>query len=605
VGATSRNGPAAAGRHIAAHTARTYPETVARSNDEVAALLQEYADLISITGGDAFRTRTYEKAARSIGGYHADVSTLDVKGLQEIPNVGKSTAQKIIEYFTTGKVSAVEELRAKIPAGVRQLTAIPTLGPKKALVIYQELGISTTQELADAIHEERLRDLKGFGPKTEENIRHGIGLLQASGDRVLIDAAMSLAEDIVAEMSQVTGCERCAYAGSLRRVRETIGDIDILVAAKKPEPVMRAFTELPYVSEVIAHGQKKTSIRTGKGLQVDLRVVPPDSWGAAMQYFTGSKAHNIRTREMAVHQKLKLSEYGLFDTETGKKIVSETEEEVYARLGLPWIAPTLREDRGEIEAGLRGELPDLVQEKDIRGDLHTHTDLTDGLAPLEEMLAAAAERGYAYYAVTDHAPDMAMQRMTDERILAQRARVRELDGEYGRRGKRAGMRVLHGTELNIGPEGDVDWPPEFLAGFDLCVASVHSHFNQERDALTRRIVRACENPHVHIIGHPTTRLLGKRPGIDADLDAVFAACARTGTALEINSHPDRLDLRDEDILRARRHGVKFAVDSDAHAVTHLANLRYGVCTAQRGWLTADDVINTWPLTRLRRFLGKG
>ena len=578
---------------------------MARSNDEVAALFQEYADLISITGGDAFRARTYEKAARSIGGYHADVSTLDVKGLQEIPNVGKSTAQKIIEYFSTGQVSSVEELRAKIPAGVRQLTAIPTLGPKKALVLYEELGISTTEELADAIHEERLRDLKGFGPKTEENILHGISLLQSSGDRVLIDVAMSLAEDIVAEMSQVTGCKRCSYAGSLRRVRETIGDIDVLVAAKQAEPVMRAFTELSYVSEVIAHGEKKTSVRTSKGLQVDLRVVPPDSWGAALQYFTGSKAHNIRTREIAVHQKLKLSEYGLFDAESGKKIVSETEEEVYARLGLPWIPPTLREDRGEIEAGLRGELPELIQEKDIRGDLHTHTDLTDGLAPLEEMVAAAAERGYAYYAVTDHGPDMAMQRMTDERILAQRARVRELDGEYGKGGTRGGMRVLHGAELNIGPDGDVDWPAEFLAGFDLCVASVHSHFNQGREALTRRIVRACENPHVHIIGHPTTRIIGKRPAVDADLDAVFAACARTGTALEINSHPDRLDLRDEDILRARRHGVKFAVDSDAHAVIHLDNLRYGVGTAQRGWLTKDDVINTWPLTRLRRFLDKG
>lgn len=578
---------------------------MARSNDEVAALLQEYADLISITGGDAFKVRVYEKAARAIGGHHADVSTLDVKGLKEIPNVGKSIAEKVVEYFAQGSVSAVEELRSKIPAGVRQLTAIPTLGPKKALVLYEELGISTTEELADAIHEERLRDLKGFGPKTEENILHGIGLLRSSGDRVLIDVAMSLAEDIVAEMSQVTGCERCAYAGSLRRARETIGDIDILVAAKKAAPVMRAFTELPYVSEVIAHGEKKTSVRTTKGLQVDLRVVPPDSWGAAMQYFTGSKAHNIRTREMAVHQKLKLSEYGLFDTETGEKIVSRTEEDVYARLGLPWIPPTLREDRGEIDAGLRGELPELIQEKDIRGDLHTHTDLTDGLAPLEEMVAAAAERGYAYYAVTDHGPDMAMQRMTDERILAQRERVRELDEEYGGRGRRGGMRVLHGAELNIGPDGEVDWPADFLAGFDLCVASVHSHFNQDREALTRRIVRACENPHVHIIGHPTTRLIGKRPAIDVDLDAVFAACARTGTALEINSHPDRLDLRDEDILRARRHGVKFAVDSDAHAVVHLANLRYGVGTAQRGWLTKDDVINAWPLTRLRRFLAKG
>ncbi|MFF4353150.1 DNA polymerase/3'-5' exonuclease PolX [Streptomyces sp. NPDC001530] len=578
---------------------------MARSNDEVAALFHEYADLISITGGDAFKARVYEKAARAIGGHHADVSTLDVKGLQQIPGVGKSIAEKIVEYFSTGSVSAIEKVRARIPAGVRQLTAIPTLGPKKALVVYEELGISSIDELVDAIHEERLRDLKGFGPKTEENILHGVELLKSSGDRVGLDVGMDLAEDIAAELSGVTDCRQCAYAGSLRRFRETIGDIDVLAAAKKSAPLMAAFTELPFVTEVIAHGETKTSIRTTKGLAVDLRVVPPESWGAALQYFTGAKAHNIRTRELAVHQKLKLSEYGLFDVESGKKIVSETEEEVYARLGLPWIPPTLREDRGEIEAGLRGELPDLVAEADIRGDLHTHTDLTDGLAPLEEMVEAAAERGYAYYAITDHGPNLYMQRMTDERMLEQRGRVRELDGEYGRRGKRGGMRLLHGAELNIDPDGEVDWPEEFLAAFDLCVASVHSHFNQGRAELTRRIVRACENPYVNIIGHPTTRIIGKRPGIDADLDAIFAACARTGTALEINAHPDRLDLRDEDILRAGRHGVKFAIDSDAHAALHLANMRYGVGTAQRGWLTKEDVINTWPLTRLRRFLDKG
>lgn len=581
-----------------------YSEGVARSNDEVAALFQEYADLISITGGDAYRTRVYEKAARSIGGYHADVSTLDVKGLQDIPNVGKSTAEKIVEYFRSGSVSAVEELRSRIPAGVRRLTAIPMLGPKKACVLYEELGISSVEELADAIHEERLRDLKGFGPKTEENILHGIELLQSSGDRVLLDVAMDVADDIVTELSAITGCLRCTYAGSLRRFRETIGDIDVLAAADSSARLMRAFTELPYVSEVIAHGEKKTSIRTTKGLSVDLRVVPPDSWGAALQYFTGSKAHNIRTRERAVHQKLKLSEYGLFDAESGEKIVSETEEEVYDRLGLPWIPPTLREDRGEIEAGLKGELPDLVEESDIKGDLHTHTDLTDGLAPLEEMIEAAASRGYAYFAITDHGPNLYMQRMTDERMLAQRERVRALDGTFRTRGRRGGLRLMHGAELNIDPEGDVDWPADFLSGFDLCVASVHSHFNQGREALTRRLVRACENPYVNIIGHPTTRIIGKRPGVDADLDAVFAACARTGTALEINAHPDRLDLRDEDVLRARRHGVKFAVDSDAHAALHLANMRYGVGTAQRGWLTKEDVINTWPEARLRRFLRK-
>jgi DNA polymerase (family 10) len=581
---------------------------VARSNDEVAALFAEYADLISITGGDAYRARVYEKAARSVGGYHADVATLDVKGLQEIPNVGKSIAEKIVEYFRTGKVSAVEELRAKIPAGVRRLTAIPTLGPKKACVLYEELGISSVEELAEAIRAERLRDLKGFGPRTEENILHGIELLRSSSDRVLLDVAADLAEDVVAALSAVTGCLRCTYAGSLRRFRETIGDVDVLTAATDPGPLMRAFTELPYVSEVVARGEKKTSVRTTRGLSVDLRVVPPDSWGAALQYFTGAKAHNIRTRELAVHQKLKLSEYGLFDAETGEKIVSETEEEVYARLGLPWIPPPLREDRGEIEAGLRGELPELVEEAQLRGDLHTHTDLTDGLAPLEEMVEAAARRGYAYYAVTDHGPALSMQRMTDERMLAQREQVRALDGVYGRNGRRArggGMRLLHGAELNIDPDGGVDWPEDFLAGFDLCVASVHSHFNQSRRELTRRLVRACENPYVDIIGHPTTRIIGRRPGLDADWDEVFAACARTGTALEINAHPDRLDLRDEDILRARRHGVKFAVDSDAHATVHLATIRYGVGTAQRGWLTQDDVINTWPEARLRRFLRKG
>ncbi|WP_307716912.1 DNA polymerase/3'-5' exonuclease PolX [Streptomyces sp. V4I23] len=567
-----------------------------RANEEVQALLQEYADLIAITGGDAFKARAYEKAARAVGGYHADVSRLDAGQLREIPNVGRSIADKIVEFLHSGHVSAIEERREAIPAGVRELITIPMLGPKKALVLYEELGISSVDQLLDAIHEERLRDLKGFGEKTEENILHGISLMQKAGDRILLDAAMDTAEQIVAELSRITGCGRCCYAGSLRRMCETIGDIDILVAAQQPRPFMNAVAGLPYTAEVIARGEKKTSIRTTKGLQIDVRVLPPESWGAGLQYFTGSKAHNIRTREIAVRHKLKLSEYGLFRVKSGKKITSETEEEIYARLGLPWIPPTLREDRGEIAAGLRGELPDLLDEADIRGDLHTHTDLTDGLAPLEDMVAAAAERGYAYYAITDHAPDLAMQRMTKEKILAQRERVRELDRRHN------GMRLLHGTELNIGPEGEVDWPRDFLETFDLCVASVHSHFNQSRQDLTRRLVRACENPCVAVIGHPTTRLLGKRPGIDADFDAVFEACARTATALEINAHPNRLDLCDEDILRAKRYGVKFAVNSDAHATTHLPYMRYGVGTAQRGWLTTDDVINTWPLTKLRRFL---
>jgi DNA polymerase (family 10) len=302
---------------------------------------------------------------------------------------------------------------------------------------------------------------------------------------------------------------------------------------------------------------------------------------------------------MAVRKKLKLSEYGLFHAQTDDLIVAQTEEEVYERLGLPWIPPTLREDRGEIQAAAKGELPDVLELPQIRGDLHTHTDLTDGLAPLERMLEAAGRMRYAYYAITDHAPNLYMQRMTDEKMLAQRERVRKLQSKYPR------MRLLHGTELNIDPSGEVDWGPEFLEGFDICVASVHSHFNQTREEMTRRICRAMENPHVNVIGHPTARMIGHRPPLDYDMEEVFRQAARTGTALEVNSFPDRLDLNDEHILWARRHGVKFAVDTDSHSTVHLEFIRFGVGMAQRGWLTKEDVINAWPLSRLSKFLRKG
>jgi DNA polymerase (family 10) len=326
--------------------------------------------------------------------------------------------------------------------------------------------------------------------------------------------------------------------------------------------------------------------------------VEPNVWGAALQYFTGSKAHNVRTREIAVRKGMKLSEYGLFRAKSGKLIVAETEEEVYEHLGLPWVPPTLREDRGEIDAAKRGELPTLVQEKDIKGDLHTHTDLTDGLAPLEDMVAAARARGLKYYAVTDHAELLYMQRMTREKAVAQRKRLKELEGK-------GDLVLLHGSELNIQPDGSVDWDEQFLSGFDVLVASVHSHFSQSKDEMTRRIVRAMEHPLVNIIGHPTARMIGRRPPIEYDLDEVFRAAARTGTALEINSFPDRLDLNDEHILWAREHGVRFSIDTDSHSPVHLLNLRFGVGQAQRGWVEKAEVINTWPLTRLKKFLAKG
>jgi DNA polymerase (family 10) len=575
-----------------------------RPNDEVAALLEEYAELISITGGDAFRARSYDKAARAIKGATADVSRLSPGELREIPGVGKSVADKVAEYLATGSIAAVSELQAKIPAGVREMIAIPALGPAKAMQLQAELGIGSVAELAEAVKAGRLRDLKGFGARSEERILRGIELLRQSGERVLLSAGLDVAEEMVAALAAVPGCLRCTYAGSARRMRETVGDIDLLAAVACEEisaevsgPLMAAFTALPSVTEVIASGDTKTSVRTRRGLQVDLRVVPDASWGAALQYFTGSQAHNVRTREIAVRLGLRLSEYGLFKVETGELIASRTEEEIYQALGMSWVPPALREDGGEIAAALHGTLPDLVQLDDLRGDLHTHTDLTDGASSLADMVATAAACGYEYYAITDHAPDLIMHRMTDEKMLAQREQVRALDGS-------AGLTLLHGTELNIGPDGSVDWPGEFLAGFDICVASVHSHFGQPRAQMTRRFVRACENPYVNVIGHPLTRVIGRRDPVDVDLDELFAACARTGTALEINGSPHRRDLPDEHLRRAKAAGVRFAVDSDAHATSELGRPRYGVGSAQRGWLTAGDIINTWPLERLRGFLRK-
>jgi len=586
---------------------------VGRVNDDVAALLSEYAALLHIAGGDAFRARNYEKAARGVAGYSGDIGQLDAAGLRQIPGVGTSTASKIGEYQRTGTIKAIEELRARIPSGVLQLTRIPALGPKRALQLYQELGISSVGELEDAIKAGRLHELKGFGPKSEEKLLHGIELLQRDSGRVLLDIATDTAAAIVAAISAVPGCLQCTWAGSLRRMRETTGDIDVLAAAMDSAPLMAAFAGLPQAAEVIAAGPAKTSIRTAAGLQVDLRVVQPDCWGAALQYFTGSKEHNVAIREIAVRKKLRLSEYGLFDVESGELIVSRTEEEVYRRLGMDWIPPPLREDSGEIRAALRGELPDLVTEGQIRGDLHTHTSLTDGVASLADMVTAAAGRGYEYYAVTDHAPNLFMQRMTTEKMLAQRDQVGDLAAQLAAAAAAAAstanrgqpMQLLHGTELNIAPDGTVDWPPEFLDGFDICVASVHSHFDQPRREMTARFIRACENPYVHVIGHPTARKIGRRPSVDVDFAELFLACARTGTALEVNSHPDRLDLPSGHIRAARDAGVKFAIDSDAHSTADLANLRFGVGQAQRGWLTSDDVINTWPLPKLRNFLRKG
>jgi DNA polymerase (family X) len=572
---------------------------VPRSNDEAERALLEFADLLAIVADDPFKPRAYEKAARAVGGYADDLRTLDADGIRAIPGVGRSIAEKIVALLETGTFPELEALRERIPPGVREMTAIPGFGPKKSMAVYQELGIDGLDALVLAAQEGRLAGLKGFSRRTEENVLRGVERARRDRGRVRIDEALEVAETFLERLRGMSEVQRAAYAGSLRRWAETIGDVDLLVASDHPDPVMEAFTGFGVVDRVLGRGDTKSSVVTRAGLQVDLRVVPRSSWGAAMVYFTGSKAHNVRIREMAVRAGLRLNEYGLYDATTGDLLVSETEEEIYDRLGLPFIEPTLREDRGEIEAALAGDVPALVTLDQIRGDLHTHTDLTDGVAPLERMLQAAAERGYRYYAVTDHAPNLVMQRMTDEKMLAQREQLERLRPRFPK------MTLLHGTELNIDPQGEVDWPPEFLAGFDVTVASVHSHFGQSRVEMTRRVIRAMENPHVNVIGHLTTRKIGRRDPVDLDLDEVFRAAARTGTALEINAYPDRLDLKDEHVLRARSHGVRFAIDTDSHAVGHLDAMRYGIGVAQRGWLSADDVINAWPITKLRRFLRKG
>jgi DNA polymerase (family 10) len=568
------------------------------TNEEVEQLLGEWAELLQITGRDPYRVRAYEKAARSIGGYSKDLRNLSDKEILAIPQVGKNMAGRIREYLDTGVMHELEDLREMVPAGMRELMQIPGFGPKKAVLVYEELGVTTLAELADAAEAQKLRGIKGLGAKTEENLLRGIRAYHQQEDRIRIDDAMDVALELIEALREGCSMDEIAFAGSLRRMRDTIGDLDILVAAKKAEPVMECFAGLARAHRIVAKGSTKTSIETEKGLQVDLRVVEHAAWGAALIYFTGSKAHNIKIREIAVKKGLKLSEYGLFNAKDGSIIAAQTEEEVYGALGLPWIPPTMREDRGEVEAARDGTLPNPVDVKDLKGDLHSHTNLTDGLAPLEEMLETAAARGYAYYAVTDHAENLSMTGMTREKVLAQRKKLAVLQKRFPK------MKLLHGCELNIAKDGTVDYDPDFLSQFDVLVASVHSYFRLSREEQTKRLITAIQNPLVTVIGHPTGRMIGRREPIDVDFEAVCDAAKRTGTALEVNSFPDRLDLRDDHVRWAVEKGVTLSVDTDSHAPKHMDNIRYGVATAQRGWAQKSDVLNTRTLKQLQDFIAR-
>ncbi|MHB8511392.1 MAG: DNA polymerase/3'-5' exonuclease PolX [Actinomycetota bacterium] len=569
-----------------------------RPNDQAAELLQEMADLMAMLGRDPFRVRSYEKAAAAVQAHPKDIDQLDLHGLQQIPSVGKSMASRLEEFLEKGTITDLEDLRTHVPSGVRDLTRIPGLGPKTAMALFTERKISSVEELVDAIKKGKLVGMKGFGPKTADNVLKGIEQMKQAGSRVLLDTAFDIAESMLAGLRSLHEVKDLCFAGSLRRMKETIGDIDLLVASMNAKPIMERFTNMSEVEDVIARGDTKSAVRA-RGMQIDLRVIEPDAWGAALIYFTGSKDHNVKIREIAVKKGMKLNEYGLFKLEDDSRIAAKTEEEVYEALGLPWIPPTLRENSGEIEAARSGTLPNIVSEKDLRGDLHTHTTLTDGHGTLEEMIQAASDRGYEYYAITDHAGDfMAMQRTTREKLLEQRARIAKLQRKFPK------MHLLQGLELNIQPDGSVDYDPDFLSSFDILVASVHSHFNLSRDEQTRRLITAIENPNVHIIGHPTGRQIIRRKPIDIDAEAVFKAAAATGTAMEVNAHPDRLDLRDEHARLARSMGVTLSIDSDAHQIAHLHGIRYGVATAQRGWVERKDVLNCRTLKQLAAFVSR-
>lgn len=570
------------------------------TNREIARILSEIADLLEIKGENPFKIRAYQRAAQAIEGLAVTLS--DMRGHQpftDISGVGSSIAEKIEELLDAGQCRYHQELLAEFPASLAALLSIPEVGPRKAKVLHDELGITSVDELEQAAREGKLRELKGFGAKTEQNILRGIERLKVHKARLPLAQAHPLAMEVVEDLLLAAPVERIEPAGSIRRMRDTIGDIDILVTSSEPQDVMSTFVGLPVVDHVLEQGATKSSILSHSGAQVDVRVVDPESFGAALQYFTGSKEHNVRLRELAVRRGLRLSEYGVFDVKTDRRIAGATEEEVYAALGLPLIPPEMREDCGEIAAALRGALPRLVAVEDIRGDLHVHTKRTDGHHTIEEMAETARGAGYEYIAVCDHSRSVGMAGgLFEEDLLRHVEEIRAVNKRINK------ITILAGTECDIRRDGTLDYPDEVLAQLDVVIAAVHSGFKMDAQTMTSRIIQAMQNPYVDALAHPTGRIIGKRDPYEVDIERLLAAAAELGVAMEINSYPDRLDLRDVHARRAKELGVKVVINTDAHDCDHLRLITYGVATARRGWLEPDDVLNTLPLkelrTRLRR-----
>jgi DNA polymerase (family X) len=562
-------------------------------NKEIARLLWETADLMEIAGEDSFRIRSYRNGATAIEGYPErvfDILHHPERKITDIPGIGKGLAFAIQEICERRSCERRDALLQKFPPTALEFLKIQGLGPKGIALIFEHYRISTIDELERLCHEEKLRVLPRMGAKLEEKVLRSIAQYRQRTGRYLLNYVEAIATELIDALKQVPGVEAVTPAGSFRRGRETVGDLDLLVTGPEPTAALDAFVKFPRVDEILGHGENKASAKVGhQGLQVDVRALPRESFGAAMQYFTGSKDHNVAVRTRAVKMGLKLSEYGLFRQEDDSRVAGETEEGVYRALGLAWIPPELRENCGEIEAAAEGRLPELVELKDIRGDIHMHTTETDGRASLEEMAEAARERGYEYIAITDHSKALAMANGLDEaRAVAFAKRVREINRDG------PGIRIFSGLECDILKDGALDLATDALAELDIVIGSVHSHMNMESAEMTDRLLRALECPQLRVLGHPTGRLLLQRDPFPFDFERVVAEAVKRGVWLEINASPERLDLDGALIRTARAKGAKFSIATDAHHPKHLAGMRYGVVTARRGWLGPRDILNTLP-----------
>ena len=572
---------------------------MALTNEQIAELFENMGSLLEMKGDTVFKIRAYQRAARTIEQLSSPLAAAVENGedLTKIPGVGKAISEKIAEYISTGQVSAYERLVEELPSGVLDLKEIPGVGPKMAMAISQQLGISTVDGVAEAAADGRLATLPRMGRRAAEGILRHINAFKEMGGRTPIGEALPVAEEVMnALREQCPEIDQLFPVGSLRRWEETIGDIDLIGTSPTPESVGDALVALPMVKDVLVHGPKKTSVVVESGIQIDLRIAEPEAFGAMLQYFTGSQQHNIRLRDFANRQGLSLNEYGITNTETGQMEEFADEETFYARLGLPWMPPELRTGLYEVDAGLEGTLPGLVVATDLKGDLHLHSEWSDGNDPIELMVEAAAAQGYEYMALTDHSQGLGVANgLTVERLESQISLLREMQEKYD-------ITILCGSECDIRASGEMDFPDDMLAQLDVVVASVHSAMGQDQATMTARMIKAIEHPSVTIIGHLTTRLLGQREPVEFDLEAVLQAARDTGTALEINASPERLDLRDTHAYRARDMGIPLVINTDSHHHTHLDKRRFGVAVARRAWCRPEDILNTMSRVEFLKFI---